>query len=230
MSRHQGPDEVRAEHVRVLGPELGPIYHALWNECAWLHLKWDQYVELFGVKPERVDILNRSAGLFFRVVQDSLWRDILLHLTAVTDPSQTGKKDNLTIQALPPLVSDPDFRQELLVAVNKACSATEFARDWRNRRIAHRDLALAVNEGAKPLKPASRVHVREAIDAISEVVKVISGHYFNADIIFGGLQPPGNAVALLYVLRDGLEAENLSRERLRAGKPNPEDVFPPTEL
>jgi hypothetical protein len=35
--------------------------------------------------------------------------------------------------------------------VSDAVRKTEFARDWRDRRIAHRDLELALREGANPV-------------------------------------------------------------------------------
>ena len=44
----------------MLGPEVGLVYNALYNKCVLLHVKWRQYLELFGTKPERLDLLNRS--------------------------------------------------------------------------------------------------------------------------------------------------------------------------
>src|SRR3990172_2638130 len=101
MPRTSSADEVEEEHLDKLGPDLGPVYHALWNECAWLHVKWQQYKELYGTKPERIDLLNNTARVFFRVVEDSLWADILLHLTTLTDPPKSVGKENLTICRLP---------------------------------------------------------------------------------------------------------------------------------
>lgn len=66
--------------VEVMGDDLGSLYHALWNELAWLYSKWEEYVELFGTKPSRIDLLNKAAGHFFRIVQDSLWEESLLHI------------------------------------------------------------------------------------------------------------------------------------------------------
>ncbi len=35
--------EARVEYSRVMGEELGTAYHLLWNECALLHIRWDEY-------------------------------------------------------------------------------------------------------------------------------------------------------------------------------------------
>ena len=55
------------------------------QEAAFLHLKWNEYVVLFGTGPERVDLLNRAAPGFFHLVQDSWWDDLLLHISRMTD-------------------------------------------------------------------------------------------------------------------------------------------------
>ena len=73
-----------------MGPRLGPVYNALWNEVAWLHAKLHEYKQLYGEKPARLELLNRAAGLFFRIVQDTLWEDTLLYLARLTDPPRSA--------------------------------------------------------------------------------------------------------------------------------------------
>lgn len=230
MARYYTAEEAKAEHLKVMGPELGALYHRLWNEVAWLHLKWRQYEELFGSSEERVDILNASASLFFRIVQDSLWEDVLLHLCVLTDPEKTGRNENLTLRRFPALISDGVTRDDVQEAVDAAVKAAGFARDWRNRRIAHRDLALAISEGAKPLASASRKTTREAVKTVCEVIRQVSLGYAGSDVYFGDLSEPNDAVSLLYVLRDGVEADLARRERLRSGKPDSHDLKPPRAL
>lgn len=54
-----------------MGSDLGTTYNALWQQLAWLHGKWAAYVELFGTKESRIDLMNEAAPRFFRIVQDS---------------------------------------------------------------------------------------------------------------------------------------------------------------
>src|SRR5213594_2144410 len=110
MARHLTADEVREEHLASMGPHLGPVYNALWNEVAWLHAKWHEYKELYGEKPPRLELLNRASGFFFRIVQDTLWENTLLHLARLTDPAVVAGKSNLTIRALPELCDEPALR------------------------------------------------------------------------------------------------------------------------
>ena len=154
MARNLTADEVREEHLASMGPHLGPVYNALWNEVAWLHAKWHEYKELYGEKPPRLELLNRASGFFFRIVQDTLWENTLLHLARLTDPSRSAGRQNLTVLQLPSLVNDPGLREQLEALLTEAKSKAEFARDWRNRHIAHRDLDKALGKGAEPLAAA----------------------------------------------------------------------------
>ena len=227
MSRSMNSSEVKNEHLRELGLIFGTHYNALYNEVVWLHVRWKQYKDLFGTSPSRIDILNQTAGLFFRFVRDGLWEGTLLHLTRLTDPPESKgkeKKENLTLQSLPPLIKDVEFQKEIKGLVEGAVKATRFARDWRNRRLAHTDLKLAIQQGAEPLAPASRKSVEDAINAVSRVIQRASEYYFKSELSFDVITPADDAVSLLYVIRDGLNAEEERRARLKAGKLSAKDI------
>jgi hypothetical protein len=219
-------EEVKQQRVDAMGPKLGRLYSLLVNECNLLHLEWTEYVELFGTRPERIDLLNQSAGRFFRMLQDRLWENALLHIARLTDASASyGKrgKENVSILALPPLV-DSAIRPSLEALISAAEAGGKFARDWRNRRIAHRDLELALGGGATPLEPASRASVKKALASIADVLNALELHYLGMEIAYDFIHSNVGAKALLYVLRDGIEARNAHELRLRSGKLLPEDL------
>ena len=230
MARNLTAGEVREEHLASMGPHLGPVYNALWNEVAWLHAKWHEYKELYGEKPPRLELLNRASGFFFRIVQDTLWENTLLHLARLTDPSRSAGRQNLTVLQLPSLVNDPGLREQLEALLTEAKSKAEFARDWRNRHIAHRDLDKALGKGAEPLAAASRNHVDEALRALAAVLNRVNTFYLKSTLTFDVIAPMTGGVALLYVLRDGLVAREKRLERLRAGLPDPDDLGPGREV
>lgn len=223
MSRTVNAEELKDQYISLMGSGLGSVFYALYNEFAWLHVRWWQYLQLFAATRERVVVLNEAAGLFFRVVQDSLWEDTLLHLARITDKPDTGGKANLTIQRLSALLTDKQLAAEIRTLVDDAVTRAGFARDWRNRRMAHIDLALAVEEGAKPLAAASRRSVDDALKSIDAVLNHLEMHFRNSTIFFEGFGHPGDAEALLYVVRDGLAADEARRKRLREGRPLDED-------
>jgi hypothetical protein len=220
------PDELRDEHVSKLGPKLGPVYHALWKDVAWLNVTWHEYHEMFGTTPKRIDLLNSAAGLFFRIVQDLLWEQTLLHLSRLTDPPRSVGKNNLTLRALPELIDDPVLRSKVAALVDRAVHATNFARDWRNREISHRDLDLALERPAQPLAPSSRNHVSDALTAIHAVLNHISEELLQSSLAPDVITPLTGAVALLNVIRYGIEAKEARAERLQKGQPLPGDLGP----
>lgn len=212
MADTQTSNEVENEHITKLGPDLGPVFHVLWNDRAWLVVKWQEYREMFGSSAEQVELLN-SAGLFFQIVQDTLWQDILLHLCRMTDPPKSMGRENLTLRSLPDLISDPAVRAEMAPLVEQASKATEFARDWRNRHIGHRDLALALKSGVQPLASASEEQVSAALSAIHEVLNRISERQLDSTLTSDVITPFTGATTLMLLLRDGIEARDARRKR-----------------
>ena len=191
MSTHRTAEEVKQHHLEVMGDDLGSLYHALWNELAWLYSKWEEYVELFGTKPSRIDLINSAAGHFFRIVQDSLWEDTLLHIARLTDPPKSAGKENLTIRRLPHLIEEQTLKGKVSELIDVAVEKAAFCRDWRNRHIAHKDLGLTLSAGAEPLKPASRAKVKEALGSISDVLNALSTHYMDSTTMFEGIGGSG---------------------------------------
>lgn len=222
MSFHTA-EESKQANINAMGQELGPLYDAMWQQVAWLHQKWEQYVELYGTKESRLTLLNQAAPLFFRVVQDTLWEDVLLHIARLTDSPQSMNKANLSIRRFPAAIDDAPTKLLVEKLIEEAMTASEFCRDWRNRHIAHRDLRLALDDSTLPLRSASRAKVKEAIKAIDEVLNAVSGHYLDSTTHFA---PPGaarGARSLLYFLDDGIKADHARRERMRNGTSTPDD-------
>ena len=161
--------------------------------------------------------------MFFKIVQDSLWEDSLLHIARLTDPPKSSGKKNLTIQCLPDLV-DEAIKETVSEQISYAIEKASFCRDWRNRHIAHRDLTLAMGELAEPLKKASRAKVKDALESISKVLNIISEYYMKSMIGFDSIIGPGGALDLLYVLDDGVRTDIERRKRIEAGQYLPEDL------
>lgn len=218
MAAYRTADESKKANVLAMGEELGLLYSALWQQVAGLHHKWEQYVVLFGTKQSRVELLNASAGQFFRVVQDALWDDTVLHIARLTDSPASVGRANLSIRRLPNLIGDEATKLIITARVNDALEASEFCRDWRNRHIAHRDLELALKRGANPLKSGSREMVRKAMEALEAVLNALAEHYLNSTTSFDVGSGANGALSLLYVLDEGIKAERSRKERIKAGK------------
>lgn len=225
MGRNLTAEEVEKEYFDAMGPDLGPFYRLLNIECQALHVEWAEFKVLFGTNPERIELMNRAAHSFFFRLQNTLWERTLLHIARLMDPPNSGiNKENLTLRRLPDLV-DPAIRCKIDHLLQVAQEKCAFSFDWRSRRIAHRDLNLTLKTNAKRLEAASRLSVEAALEAIVEVLNVVESHYCNgSNVAYDWVIYPPGAKALLYLLREGLEARAARRRRLASGQPLPEDM------
>jgi hypothetical protein len=209
MARHDTADDVKRRYIVAMQPELGQVFYALFNQCAWLHLKWGEYVRLFGTSEERVTFLNRAAPGFFHIVQDTLYDEVLLHVCRLTDPAGIfGRNDrqNLSVKQLPVLVRD-ELKSEVRNLVDRATAASTFARDHRNRRISHADLLVALGTPATPLQADSRQAVQEAIEGITATLNFVETRYCgNEPVLYEHVSHRGDGDFLIYVLERGLQA------------------------
>lgn len=214
---HRTAEEARAEYERVMGTELGAVYALLWQELAWIHSKWGEYVVIFGTSPERVALLNEAAPSFGRLIQDTLWDGVLLHIARLTDPAVSFGKPNLSLLAMANLIDRPATKAKVETQIQACMVSAAFARDWRNRSIAHKDMGVAMEAGV-PLAMASRALVRKALEDLAAVLDLVSHDYIGSTSFFDSGPEIGGALELLYVLNDGLAVQRERRARLERGE------------
>jgi hypothetical protein len=217
-------EEAKKRNIDKMGEALGTQFSALWQELAVLHTYWAEYTSLFGTKPSRIELMNEAAPSFFHMLQEELWESRLLHIARITDSSATGGKTNLSIRNLPDLIQDATVKAKVVALVDAAIKATDFCRDWRKRHIGHKDLKLAIGEPAKPLADASRKQVNDALKAIADVMNAVEGHYFDSQTAYDVPTRFNGAVALLYVLNDGVKTRSEREKRIEAGEYREEDL------
>ena len=144
-------DKIRQEYQEKLGVEFGAVFDGLRNEWAAGKMRSDEFRELFS-NAEDVGLLNAiSGGGFIWDVQHIFWNDLMLRLCRMTDPIQTGSKNNLTVRKLSEFCEEQALRSVVRSRIDTAVEAAEFARPWRNQRISHTDLAGAITPNAEPL-------------------------------------------------------------------------------
>jgi len=207
-------DEAKEENIMKMGKALGEQYSALWQQLAHLNFRWQGYVELFGEKPSRIDLMNEAAASFFGHLESEKWESILLHLARLTDPPRSAGKFNLTVQSFPDLIQDADLRVVLTSKVQVAVQAAMFCRDWRNRRLAHIDLDYGLDRSVNPLQNGSRADVRMALEALANVMNAISIHYLDSTTSFDVGPARHGEWSLLRVLYDGVRERKERNARI----------------
>ena len=84
MAVNRTDDEVRAEHLRDMGPQLGPVYSALVEDVSAIHAIWQEHRLLFAKSEARVQLLNETGAHVFRMVQDSFAESVVMGLGRLT--------------------------------------------------------------------------------------------------------------------------------------------------
>jgi len=216
MAETHTAEEVRAQCVAAMPAPLGELYFALWNQLAWLHLKWNDFRALFAESQETIDLLNEAAPDFFGNLQRMMWEDLLLHLCRLTDPVKSAGKDTLTVRRISELIPDQQLKVQVASEAENARDKTQFARNWRNRRLAHRELPPLAGETPNPLDPASRQHVEDALAALRQTMNTMAEHYLGAAVGYEhSIEALGGVTSLVSRLKMGVEARRAKLDRLR---------------
>jgi hypothetical protein len=147
-----------------------PIWTLLYDETVAVHAYWKLFNQLFGGSQDQLDLLNRSAGFCFYVIQDALATDIQLTLSKLSDPAESHGKANATAEHLLNEIrslrtpASVDGLHRLLQSFIDACKPIRAA---RNKMIAHLDRATALQTGQVTGVPSTTVaQVHEALRAL----------------------------------------------------------------
>ena len=220
-------EKLRIDYLEAMGPELGSLINEIKQRVVWLNWVWGEYLELYGKKESRIDLLNSAAPFFFRVVQETHWNSTILTIAKLTDPPSSVGKANLTMNRIPELINDENFKQKVVEFIAVAESKALFCRDWRNRALAHYDLQVALDSKSNPLEEATQKKVNNAIQALSSVIDKIWYHYTGANIFFGpNIDTTRGAYRLLHVIADGLKYAEEKHKRIQSGDFSIDDLKP----
>ena len=183
-------------------PRESETTRAIWQHITNLHYLWQSFRALFAKNEEQVVALNRMAPAFFELVQRLLIRDLYAGISALTDPSEMGGRDNLVIDRLleePTLTGHTELLDKLRIQISEAHEASERFRTHRNKIIAHFDLSHALGK-ADPLPTVQFEDVQRVLDAFAgaynTMLSVDGGNaFFNQITDHGG----ADAIAELVV-------------------------------
>lgn len=200
-------------------PSIERLFRPLWNEIVWLNAKWNAFTRLYGTDEATVELLNHVAGSFFRLVEESLRDDVLLSIGRLLDPSATGAKANLSLQALLDGVDaqvEPELRQRLIDALDRLRSHCEGITARRNRKLAHTDLPTALNKHLDDLPGISLTAVRDAIEQVNAFMNLIDIHFRENTTFYDSVIERGDAGSLVTHLKRARQHEDCERREFEA--------------
>ena len=202
---------------------LADLHAKLEVELVWIYAKWRQFESVFAAPSPDIEVLNATAPDFFVQARDALIDDVLLSLCRVTDPARDRRGfENFSLGQLaehPDVQALSGLAQEVAQLIAEADTRVNFARQRRNKRLAHSDLPTVLRAEDNPLLPYKRSDVNAALAAISAVVSRIQLHLTGCDGYYDDAVGFGDGHRLFQYLRAGMAAER--ERRLREGIPEP---------
>lgn len=196
-------------------PDVLDIFESLSSEVVWLHLRWILYCQLYCTNPERIELLNNTAALFFQQLQQVLFQDLVLGLCRLTDPLKSVDKDNLVLQQLCQRLDEsryPTLSANLNQRLNHIKDKCAAFRKHRHRRIAHLDLGAKLNPTKNPLPTISKEMVENALKEIRDFMNEFEVSFKERTTVYEHFIATTDGDALMYALKKAFEYRSLVRE------------------
>ena len=209
-------EQILKEYKDTLGEDFGEIYFHAYVEWCDLSHTWKQFKNLFGHGPERVDLMNRAGAGFFYRVDRFFFEAVVMAVCRLSDPVKTVKKANLTVMLFEQHMDTEIRKKTMKKLLEKVEDSTEFARDWRNRRIGHNDFNLKVGT-AKPLERITLESMDAAISALHKTLYYIGTEFMDVDMMNEFAGNYRDEMVMLNCLYRGDEDFRDEQEALMAG-------------
>lgn len=160
------------------------IFEKLKYEITRCHYYWILYRQLAGTNERRIEIINKTTPSFFLMFQDLFFDYITLELSKLTDPAESKIYKNLTLFYLLELLRlevDDIFFKKIELILKELTTQTEFFRNRRNKKVAHRDL---MTDKQKKEFGISRQRVEDALLVVRNFMNTIEQHFFNNQTMY----------------------------------------------
>ena len=176
---------------------LRDLLKGLHPQVLQAHVRWAQFLALFTASDDRMQFIYRVAPWFFRLVQDTFRDDAFITLSRLTDRSRTSGRTNLTLVSL---VEAAEASGQAAIAaparelLDKLLNQVESIRKWRDKWIAHTDLAEALSATPLPAAKVQRGDIDEAFRLTREIMALIASHlgqpryHYESVIVIGGAE------------------------------------------
>lgn len=202
-------EDIRQRVIDRLGSEFGDYFFHLDQSVIGLVSLWDLYRSLFGTNKERVDLLNQASGYVTRAIQDSLHERIILGVCQISDPYDSRGRKNVTVLGLPKFLPEPEHCIAMVPMIDAVKASTSFARDLRNKMIAHSDLEAVT--GSYAVDYSTRERIVAAIQSIIVPLRYVHVEYFGTSQLYHAIHPLPDAVGFLRCIYIG--AKRLEEKR-----------------
>lgn len=157
--------------------ELKDLFKAINSEITWLHTVWEIYIQLYGTSDENMEIMNVSAPQFFGIIQYVLFSELVTTINRLTDKHKTFGKSNASLEQIIENI-DRSTHAKLIIKLKTKLehikAKTKPFRAWRDKKIAHNDLLITLEQGTEILPGITREYTKNLIDEIVDFINEFS--------------------------------------------------------
>ena len=171
---YRNTDEQLEKAVDLMGSDLGPVYHHLWQRFMQLTVPWDFTCSLF-LTEDRWKILGSALGNFVGEFHLLLLRDTISGLMRLLDSPESLGKRNLTFWMLSSLVPET-IKPTVALELESLKLQTAHLRTVRHKLLAHLDLEHALGLSDELLLP-SRLEITEVFKSILRLLNIVESHF-----------------------------------------------------
>jgi len=150
------------------------------------------------------------------MVQNTMMADIYAGISRLTDRSCTKNNDNenITFMILPEMINDESIKKKVEEKIRELNVCTKQIRKARNKYLSHTDLAENIKSSAFLFKGEE---VNKSLDLLYDILSIIYCDLLKTNLAKEVIAPLTGAIALMSLLRDGIEHKSRIYKRVESG-------------
>ena len=193
---------------------LQKVFDRIKQELHHIHYRWTLYRQMFGTNPSRIELINKTSSNVFVEFQWLVIDYMVMSLSKLTDRARMQGNDNLSYHYLIEKVRESgnvDLADELQAELDELTVACEKFREIRNKRVAHNDLVVALDNNVSPLPGVSRADVEVALVHARNIMNKVELHFNDSQTLYEEIILPltNDGRSVLIWLQKGLMYEQL---------------------
>ena len=174
---HNTGKQVIDHYKKHMGNEAGEVFVTLRNETISAHEEWHVMKELSQYQ----QLLSDTEVAFFQIAVRSMWASLVLDISRLTDHERTRRNENASLFTLPTYLCG-DNRKIIQNLADLARKRAEPLREWRNKRFAHLDKNVALDNHLNPLKDIHLIEVEFVLNAVDRTLDKFHSFYFDREL------------------------------------------------
>lgn len=193
---------------------LQKVFDRIKQELNHIHYRWTLYRQIFGTNSSRIELINKTSSNVFVEFQRLVIDNMVMSLSKLTDRARMRGNDNLSYHYLIEKIKESgnvELVDSLQSELDELTATCEKFKKIRNKRVAHNDLVVALDEVNSPLLGVSRADIEAALVHARNIMNQVELHFNDSQTLYEEIILPltNDGRSVLIWLQKGLMYEQL---------------------